>query len=161
MGQIDRKLIRRRFHRRQVIHIFHPGVKVLEYRVIFFILFFGIGRLQPAQQPHVSGLLRAAGQLPPALGGHLGDKQVLALPAGRAAVVADENNIFQQTGEHIFQRIQGPAAGCGKQDALLCQCTDRWFKVRRQLAVFVQKGSVHIRRDQADAVHFILLAYPM
>ena len=161
VGQIDGKLIRRRFHRSQVIHVFHPGIKILENFIVFLVLLFRVGRLQSAQKAHVSGLLCAAGQLPPALGRHFGHKQVFPLPAGSAAVVANENDLLQQIGEHRFQCVQRPPAGGGKQDALPGQCTDGLGKLWRQLAVPVQKGRVHVRCDQANAVHCSFLTYPM
>ena len=161
VGQIDGKLIRRRFHRSQVIHVFHPGIKILENFIVFLVLLFRVGRLQSAQKAHVSGLLCAAGQLPPALGRHFGHKQIFPLPAGSAAVVANENDLLQQIREHRFQCVQRPPAGGGKQDALPGQCTDGLGKLWRQLAVLVQKGRVHVRCDQANAVHCSFLTYPM
>ena len=160
VGQIDGKLIRRRFHSGQVIHVLHPGVEVLEHGIVSFIPLFRVGRLQSAQKAHISGLLRAPGQLPPAFGRHFGHKQILALPAGRAAVIANEDDLLQQFREHGLQRVKRSAAGGGKQDALPGQCADRFRKIRRELAAFVQKGRIHVRRDQANVVHRFL-TYPM
>ena len=159
--QVDGKLICRSFYRSQVVHILHPGVEIPENGVVLLILLFGKGCLQPAKQPDIPGLLCAACQMPPTLGGHLGNEQVSALPASSAAVVADEDDLIQQRREHGFQRVQRPSACRREQDALLCQRTDDRLKIRRKPAGFVQKGSVHIRRDQANAIHFPIPHHPM
>ena len=98
------------------------------------------------------------GQRVPVGSVHLGDIQVLTLPADGTAVVAHKDDVVPQGREHLFQRIDGPSAGGSEPDALLRQCADSLRKVRRQLALTVQQGGVKVGGNEADNVHGRLLS---
>ena len=112
-----------------------------------------VGVLQPADHKGIPVFLRAGRQPVPDLRLHAGDEQVFAAPAHSAAVVGHQKGLLQHRSKHLFQLVQRPPAGSREQDILSGQLLHKMQKVRRQLTVPVQQGRVHVRRDQANAVH--------